>query len=1490
MAGLTWLHFSDWHQRGEDFDRRVVRDALIQDIRERACISPDLAQVDFIVFSGDVAYAGKAKEYSTAIEHLFAPVLEAAGLSHNRLFIVPGNHDLDRDAFKYLFGALKQPLTSNSEVQEWFTDPEGITNLLRPFKEYDNFIAEHVDQSQTAYAYLRQFKAGGKCIALIGLNSALLSGRHNEVRDGREVINDDRYLILGEPQIYDLLHNEDFCKADVRIAVMHHPFDWLIKFDRDLVCDRLREACHFVLQGHEHQPRVNIELGPGGDCVIIPAGPSYDRREPEISRCANAYNYVHLDFVTGKGRVYLRRYEDRQGWIKDTATTGDESPGLYTFDLPKDLGKKKEPASMVLETDKPPSGHEQPDSSQEQEQVGRKKLRKDYMEAVRKRYRLLELRGLAPQAAEGAADPALSEVYVPLSLIEGLESQQTFEARKPVRDAQPADTLEDQPEMPEPADEMYSEGEGQIEYVPTRPEKAMREAPGRIVDMWDGLASGPSDQIAILGEAGAGKTTTVRYLALALAGEPGTKADARFAGYLPIIGRLAKYSRRLMEGEPGLSLKRHLCEDPFDRSDFGPLLEQELGAGRCVVILDGLDEASCLREVAEAVQDFTAGYGKNHIVITSRIDAYRQTRLGGFRPLTIRRMEEFEYICQFIDRWYEGRSCDEQPGAQDLKDALYERPKLMELVKNPLMLTIIIHMHWRTTTLPGSSIEVYRATTDTLIKYWRESKYGDDPQSKVGLENLYQDTVRQILKPIAYHMLNGNGLIGEDELVDMLTTGIIEVIGWDEVRAREGSRRWLKLISEESGLLASQGTDRQGKRVFEFMHRRFAEYLAAGYLAERWHADDREFVLNHVHKPQWIEVIELFVAQVGYDSKVVATKVLQVILGLGSPWEGIVWRDRILAGKCLGEGVLVGGEMRGVILRNLVSLLLSRQSGLRAEAVRIFAGLQGTQYQQAGIEHVRALLENERPWAIEVAIAETLLRLGERERSRELLLTLREAASRRGHSSTMARIIELLLEKWKEKTIAWLIDVARKYEGRGLALEVNADPTETTVAATDESFGSVHVGRHLTKAELGTFIDRLTEVLVLPEQQEMAQWVRYRLDESASEIRRLATQGHVERVRRLAAEWLIEYHDEREAGVHVLAELATQGEDSLRAIIALRQLEERESVIRGAWTILAKTLDAANEQVAAMLLAEQGEEEEIEAATVSVELLLSQELNDRQTYHLAETLLNMAGPAHKIGLAALRAIAMSVRHTYRYEAAVAIGKAGKEDKIDEIIDEAYQTLLDIAERWGVLDRVNAILALNDTLYATRRKRDQVDLTLLAGRVVNEVSDKYNALTRLLGARIVPPEESCEIQAVPNHGPKTTRAKWEERAQEAWGRFRRVSEEWLDALPEQSQAHPYRQAAKAYLLAEKGQTDDAICVLQEAAMHPGASARLLRRVSKRLLKLPAREDGLKALGRIPAQSANETLGWLEMAYLLRSSDETDQALEATRKVATVATEF
>ena len=84
MTGVTWLHLSDWHQGSKEFDREVVGDKLLDDLENRKNISPDLANVDFIIFSGDVANSAKPEEYQAAKEELFDRILKATGLTPGR--------------------------------------------------------------------------------------------------------------------------------------------------------------------------------------------------------------------------------------------------------------------------------------------------------------------------------------------------------------------------------------------------------------------------------------------------------------------------------------------------------------------------------------------------------------------------------------------------------------------------------------------------------------------------------------------------------------------------------------------------------------------------------------------------------------------------------------------------------------------------------------------------------------------------------------------------------------------------------------------------------------------------------------------------------------------------------------------------------------------------------------------------------------------------------------------------------------------------------------------------------------------------------------------------------------------------------------------------------------------------------------------------------------------------------------------------------------
>lgn len=345
MSTVTWLHLSDWHQKGADFDRKVVRNALLKDLRTRKLIDQRLETVDFVIFSGDLAFSGQDSEYKTAATEFLEPVLEAVSVSKARFFLVPGNHDLDRQELE-LFASWCGLFRERKKVAEALTNPYRRDVLFHPMRGYSRFVHSFLGSDvirEPAYSYAVAFEAGRRKIAIVGLNSAWMSGQRIVEGD----VNDYGALILGEPQFFDHLQSPDVIEADLVIALMHHPFAWFSDVEGRLFVEQcITRGVHFVLRGHEHESQVSIPSGTGGSHAVISAGSCYDRRE-----YANGYNFVHIDFAAASGTAFLRRYDIKSGLFqKDTVTTGDDTPGYHQFILPSKAVKPAQRPASPLRT------------------------------------------------------------------------------------------------------------------------------------------------------------------------------------------------------------------------------------------------------------------------------------------------------------------------------------------------------------------------------------------------------------------------------------------------------------------------------------------------------------------------------------------------------------------------------------------------------------------------------------------------------------------------------------------------------------------------------------------------------------------------------------------------------------------------------------------------------------------------------------------------------------------------------------------------------------------------------------------------------------------------------------------------------------------------------------------------------------------------------------------------------------------------------------
>lgn len=320
MGKITWLHISDLHfDASQTYDANIVLEALLHDIAER--IEQDNLPPDFIAVTGDIAFSGRSSEYVVA-RQFFDELLLTTGLGKERLFLVPGNHDVDREAITFAAEATGEKLTDRDSVAKVLTNSQDRRLMFERFRGYAKFIRDYLGEelpfNDEHYFYVRTLQIGDLFLGLLGLNSAWLSASES----------DRNRLILGERQVRAAL--EATQNTDLRLALVHHPFDWLQDFDREQVESLLGAGCDFVLHGHMHRSGVLSLKDPDIEAMIIGSGASYGARE-----YPNAYNFVCLDPASGTGTIYLRRYSDARGgfWAKDTLTYKNVPDGEYSFRL-----------------------------------------------------------------------------------------------------------------------------------------------------------------------------------------------------------------------------------------------------------------------------------------------------------------------------------------------------------------------------------------------------------------------------------------------------------------------------------------------------------------------------------------------------------------------------------------------------------------------------------------------------------------------------------------------------------------------------------------------------------------------------------------------------------------------------------------------------------------------------------------------------------------------------------------------------------------------------------------------------------------------------------------------------------------------------------------------------------------------------------------------------------------------------------------------------
>lgn len=364
--------------------------------------------------------------------------------------------------------------------------------------------------------------------------------------------------------------------------------------------------------------------------------------------------------------------------------------------------------------------------------------------------------------------------------------------------------------------------------------------------------------LAVIGAPGSGKSTLLRRTAREI-----SRHRFRNRRTVPILLYLRDHAGVIVRNpliDVAVLIRRHL--EVYRLADPPGWFERRLRAGRCVVLLDGLDEVAEQKDravVSEWVSAQVARYPKNDYVLTSRPQGYLSSKVDNALVLQVRSFSD-EQVADFVRRWYfavERRASSSESvdvrrsaeiAANDLLDRLYRNPALYELTVNPLLLTMIANVHRHRGALPGSRADLYKEICEVML--WRRQV-----AKKMELE-LRGEKKESLLRGLAFAMM------------EKRVTGVPRA---DVVEAVKPSMRRLSRDFTVDGFLADVTTNgllvERESGVYSFAHHTFQEYLAAAHIRDKqW----SKILVDGVDDVWWRETTLLYAARSDADEIVQA--------------------------------------------------------------------------------------------------------------------------------------------------------------------------------------------------------------------------------------------------------------------------------------------------------------------------------------------------------------------------------------------------------------------------------------------------------------------------------------------------------------------------------------------------------------------------------------------------------------------------------------------
>lgn len=349
ISDIHWTKRKPWN---EDF--AGMKSRFLVDIKEYIEAGNE---IDYIFICGDIAYKGMTEEYDNALEYI-DKICKIIGCTRQEVFVVPGNHDLNRKAAGYqtreMINASLAFALNNENVLDKVVLKSGSLrkDLFAAFTDYNTFankffcqeklmnkcitgnIENAIEDSDELFYETRYTKKVGDIDLYIrGVNTAL----NCDGWDRNEKRKDGHIQML--PRRAYVMENER--KQELRIIMGHHPIPFLTS--EDIVKEYLDNHYHIQLFGHVHKQYIG-----GGNCVMVQSG-AFDPPNGGTDNYRPVYNIIE---ITQKDSTHVMVKGNSQIWEKNKFVDYKKGSFEKEIEVERNVNKWGSPKTAMNEINK----------------------------------------------------------------------------------------------------------------------------------------------------------------------------------------------------------------------------------------------------------------------------------------------------------------------------------------------------------------------------------------------------------------------------------------------------------------------------------------------------------------------------------------------------------------------------------------------------------------------------------------------------------------------------------------------------------------------------------------------------------------------------------------------------------------------------------------------------------------------------------------------------------------------------------------------------------------------------------------------------------------------------------------------------------------------------------------------------------------------------------------------------------------------------------